>query len=124
MAKQQGQTAAVQALVDDAARKLSIWLDGSADPASAVSFDAIEQFGVEVGDAVARAVMQQALERQASESTTEVCRCGARLEPRDAEWHELLTRRGLVGWDEPVGYCSRCRQDFFPSVSEAGPAAG
>ncbi|HUE70820.1 MAG TPA: hypothetical protein VMP01_08010 [Pirellulaceae bacterium] len=124
MAKQQERTAAVQALVDEAARKLSIWLDGSAEPSPSLSFEAIEQFGVEVGDAVARAVMQQALEEQASESTTEVCRCGAPLEPRDAEWHELLTRRGLVGWDEPVGYCSRCRRDFFPSVPDVGPAAG
>lgn len=124
MAQQRERTPEVQALVDEAARKLSIWLDGSADPAPALSFESIEEFGVAVGDAVARAVMQQALERQAAASTTEVCRCGAPLEPREAEWHELLTRRGSVGWEEPLGYGSRCRRDFFPSLPETGAAAG
>jgi hypothetical protein len=124
MAKQQERTAAMQAVVDEVARKLRVWLDGSADASAALSFEAIEEFGVEVGDAVARAVMQRTLERQASESMTEVCRCGAPLEPRDPECHELLTRRGPVGWEEPVGYCSRCRRDFFPSLPEAGSAAG
>jgi hypothetical protein len=124
MAKQQvNVTAAAQAQINEVARKCAIWLDGAAEPLSEMSFDAIEEYGVQVGDAVARAVMQQALDRQASQTPAEVCRCGAPLEPRDREWHDLLTRRGPVGWEEPVGYCSRCRRDFFPSVPEVGPAA-
>jgi hypothetical protein len=78
---------------------------------------------VQIGDKVARAVMQQMLDRQASQTPADICRCGAPLKPQDRERRDLLTRRGPVVWEEPVGYCSRCRRDFFPSVPEVGPAA-
>lgn len=122
-AARQAADAALQAQIDHVARKCAIWLDGSAEPLAELSFDAIEEYGVQVGDAVARAVMQQALERHASQTPARVCRCGAPLEPRDPEWRELLTRRGSVEWEESLGYCPRCRRDFFPSVPEVGPAA-
>lgn len=118
------QAADVDALVRDAARKCAIWLDGSAEPLATMSFDAIEDHAVRVGDAVARAVMQQALERQASQTEAAVCRCGTPLRPREPEPRDVLTRRGSVGWMEPLGHCPRCRRDFFPSVPSFGPAAG
>jgi hypothetical protein len=126
MARQQQAQHAEQreALVQDAVRKCAIWRDGSAEPLSQRSFDAIEDYGVRVGDAVARAVMQQALEQQASQTAATVCSCGTPLEPCDPEPRDLLTRRGSVGWLEPIGHCPRCRRDFFPSVPNLGPAAG
>jgi hypothetical protein len=114
----------MEALFRDAARKCALWLDGSAEPLAQRSFDSIEDHAVRVGDAVARAVMEQALEQQASETEFAVCRCGTPLEPLEPEPRDLLTRRGSVGWLEPLGHCPRCRRDFFPSVPNIGPAAG
>lgn len=113
----------VDALVRDAARKCAIWLDGSAEPLAKMSFDALEDHAVRIGDAMARAVMKQALEQQASQTEATVCRCGTPLEPCDPEPRDLMTRRGPVGWMEPLGHCPRCRRDFFPSVPNLGHSA-
>jgi hypothetical protein len=75
-----------------------------------------------VGDAVARAVMRRAVEVQAAQTPVKFCRCGQPLEDPTLEPHILTTRRGEVGWNEPVGTCHQCRRAFFPSEPSLGPA--
>lgn len=108
--------AALKALVNEVTEKvLSEFYGPEGVPALGTRFETIEETGVQVGDAVARAVIQQAVERQAAEVLAKACSCGTDLEGRDPEPHVLTTRRGDVGWNEPVGYCRRCRRSFFPS---------
>jgi hypothetical protein len=91
-------------------------------PALGTLFDEIESAGVEVGDAVSRAIVQAAVQRQAAQTPADVCSCGTPLEERDPEPRSLTTRRGEIGWMEPLGHCKRCRRAFFPSESRLGPA--
>lgn len=87
-------------------------------------FEEIEETGVEVGDAVACAVMRRAVERQAAEAPAKTCRCGRPLEEPTFEPHPLTTRRGEIGWNEPTGYCPQCRRAFFPSEPSVGASGG
>lgn len=91
------------------------------DFSSGKLFVEIENEACDVGDAVATAMMEDALSQQAAESSAEetACcpRCG-REGKRDpaAQPRRVETRRGLVNWQEAKYYCRWCRQAFFPSV--------
>ena len=91
-------------------------------------FSEIEELGVQIGDAVCREFVGQAVSEQAS--APEGCgaavrcpTCGGPLQPRDAEPRPLLIRRGEVHWQEPQGYCPKCRKAFFPAVQESGASS-
>ncbi len=88
-------------------------------------FSEIEELGVQIGDAVCREFVEQAVAQQAcveGESGREhrCPTCDGPLVSRDAEPHPLLTRRGEIAWQEPQAYCAKCRKAFFPSVEESG----
>jgi hypothetical protein len=87
-------------------------------------FSEIEELGVQIGDAVCREFVEQAVCQQAAgeEGGREhrCPTCDGPLESRDAEPHPLLTRRGEIGWQEPQAYCPQCRKAFFPSVERSG----
>jgi hypothetical protein len=92
-------------------------------PAWGTKFTEIETAGVEIGDAVARAIIRQAVAEQAAgeEAKPGSCGCcGHPLEGNEPHPHLLRTRRGDVPWVEPSGYCAQCRKAFFPS----GPTTG
>jgi hypothetical protein len=84
-------------------------------------FSEIEELGVQIGDAVCREFVQQAVRQQGYGGGEDRCpTCDGPLEPRDAEPRVLLTRRGEIGWQEPQAYCPKCRKAFFPSVEDSG----
>jgi len=90
-----------------------------------ILFSEIEELGVQIGDAVCREFVQQAVSDQAQGGAQcgqeQPCpTCNGPLESRDPEPHPLLTRRGQIGWQEPQAYCPKCRKAFFPSVQEFG----
>jgi len=94
-------------------------------PAWGTLFSEIEELGVQVGDAICRAFIQQSVTQQAEEEPS--CyqhagcpTCGGPLDHRDPEPKPLLTRRGEVSWQEPQTYCKKCRKAFFPSVQKFG----
>ncbi len=88
-------------------------------------FSEIEELGVQIGDAVCREFVQQAVSDQARGggpcAEEQRCpTCDGPLECRAGEPRPLLTRRGEIGWEEPQAYCPKCRKAFFPSVQEFG----
>ena len=99
---------------------------GDGDPEWGTKFTAIEDAGVEIGDALACRLMEKALAIQArnASATAEVCSCGQALEEKGQEPHLLKTRRGELAWTEPAGHCPRCRRDFFPSGARLGDRTG
>ena len=92
-------------------------------------FSEIEELGVQIGDAVCREFVEQAVGQQAC--TGGECgrehrcpTCDGPLERREAEPRPLLIRRGEIAWQEPQTYCPKCRKAFFPSVEESGHSGG
>lgn len=87
-------------------------------------FADLEELAVQIGQAVSRSMMDQALTRQAKvvPSGAETCSgCGGRVEPTDdTEPRAVLTRVGTAHWPEPKRYCPRCRAAFFPSDPGVG----
>jgi hypothetical protein len=71
-------------------------------------------------------MLAKALERQAkSELRAEPFRkcsgCSGPVDDKpDPEPRNVATRVGEAEWDEPHGYCRKCRQAFFPSEQEPG----
>lgn len=123
MVGKQALPSSLRILVEEVAEKVVLQLYGGAPPWG-TRFEAIEAVGVEVGDAVACAVMRGAVERQAAEAPAKTCGCGHPLKEPSLEPHLLTTRRGEVGWNEPTGYCPQCRRDFFPSEPSIGASGG
>jgi len=88
-------------------------------------FADLEELAVEIGQAVSRSLMDQALTRQSPTvpPEAETCSgCGGHVEPTDdTQPRAVLTRVGTAHWPEPKRYCPRCRAAFFPSDPGAGP---
>ena len=78
-------------------------------------FSQIEELGVQIGDQVCREFVRQSVSKQAEQTPSEEhCpKCGRPVEQQGPEPKTLLTRRGEVGWQEPTGYCKKCRKAFF-----------
>lgn len=80
---------------------------------------AIEDFGVQVGDAVAKAVAQKKASKQiVNEDPAGECCCPVCSSPGQfkGERKRLLDgRRGSLRISEPEYFCSKCRKSFFPS---------
>ncbi len=127
MAKKQALPAEVRDLVERTAEKvLDATYGAGGSPPLGVRFEDVEDAGVEVGDSLARAVMQLAMERQAATIPAESCHCscGSPTIPGDPEPRAMTTRRGEIGWNEPLVHCPPCRRAFFPSGPRTGPASG
>jgi hypothetical protein len=87
-------------------------------------FADLEELSVQIGQAMSRSMIDQALARQALSvpSEVEICSgCGGSVERvDDTEPRVVLTRVGTAQWDEPKRYCSKCRAAFFPSSPSIG----
>lgn len=87
-------------------------------------FADVEEVAVQVGNLLARTVLQTALQGQAAQPRPDrrnACpACAGPLEARPDAPREIHARPGAVAWDEPATYCPRCRRAFFPSVPEPG----
>ena len=82
-------------------------------------FADLEELSVQIGQAMSRSMIDQALARQAKSvpPEAETCSgCGGRVKAlEDTEPRAVLTRVGTAHWDEPKRYCPKCRAAFFPS---------
>lgn len=75
----------------------------------------IEDFGAELGDALAAEMMKLQLESKAS--AAEVCPCCSQHGSLKKRRERIVqTRRGDVLLDEPEYYCKHCRKSFFPGI--------
>lgn len=86
--------------------------------------EAAEEWGIQIGDALARAATQQALPEAAvheEESCCPKCRQVARW--KGQRKRRIETRRGPIHVAEPEYYCPRCRRSFFPSDDRPGHGA-
>src|SRR4051812_17412996 len=99
-------------------------LFGPDGPPWGTSFADLEELAVQIGQVVAREVLQQALDAQAKTSPPDgalLCPCCGRVtEAADPEPPPAKTRAGDVTWSEPASTCRSCRKAFFPSEQEPG----
>jgi hypothetical protein len=87
-------------------------------------FSDLEELAVQIGQAVSRSMMDQALAHQAQNvpqgaETCGVCGAAVRSGP-PPEPRAMVTTVGSVAWEEPKRYCPQCRAAFCPSVPESG----
>jgi hypothetical protein len=87
-------------------------------------FSELEELAVQIGQAVSRSLMDQALANQAQTlpegaETCGVCGAAVRSGP-PPEPRALTTTVGPVGWEQPKRYCPTCRAAFFPSGPKRG----
>lgn len=89
--------------------------------------EAAEDWGVLLGDELARTVTEQALPTAADSADSAVeaacpkCqRLGRWKGPRK---RRIETRRGVIHVSEPEYYCHHCRRSFFPSDARVGDGA-
>lgn len=80
---------------------------------------AIEDFGVQIGDEVAKTIAQKKADKQIAQgAAASECCCPECTSPGQfkAERKRLLDgRRGKLRISEPEYFCSKCRKSFFPS---------
>ncbi len=86
-------------------------------------FSELEELTVQIGQAISRSMMDQALagQAQAVPATAQTCGvCGSPVQNGPpGQSRTVPTTVGTV-LDEPRRYCPRCRAAFFPSVPESG----
>lgn len=87
-------------------------------------FSTMEELAIQIGQAVSRSMMDQALAGQAQAVPDQAQACGVcgtvvRSGP-PPEPRIVTTTVGTVPWNEPKRYCPRCRAAFFPSVAGSG----
>ena len=83
-----------------------------------------EEWGVQLGDELARAATEQALPAAVDlpeEATCPQCRRLGRR--KGVRQRRIETRRGAIHVGEPEYHCPRCRRSFFPSDPDAGDGA-
>jgi hypothetical protein len=118
------QVAEMQNLINGVAKNFVDKVYGPQGPAWGTQFNDLEELAVQIGQAVSRQMLDQALQRQAAEpvpAEDQVCSsCGQPVASGDPEPRIVTTRAGTAQWQEPQGYCPRCRRSFFPSVQAAG----
>lgn len=97
---------------------------GPEGPPWGTSFDDLEELAVQIGQIVAREVLQQSVQAQAQVSPPPnacLCPCcGRATSPQHPEPHVTRSRSGEITWNEPAATCCSCRKAFFPSDQESG----
>ena len=82
----------------------------------------IESSAHELGRKLSRTIQASHMGELASHATVAVkCpTCGTRCEVVPKQ-RQLTSVDGPLAFDEPTGYCPRCRRGFFPPPGSAGP---
>ncbi len=87
-------------------------------------FSELETVAGTLGDEIARQLIETQVRGQAEEWSEEELsqcpECGGPASKAPDQPRVLTTTRGDVGWDQRVGYCTRCRRAFFPSEPSMG----
>ena len=92
---------------------------GEEGPGLEIDFDSIESLAVEMGQAVIRGAIEEALRTQLKLlGDHQPCPECARACPVDTASRTIQVRGGTIQYNEPVGHCPACRRDFFPSPPE------
>jgi hypothetical protein len=92
---------------------------GEEGPGLEIDFDSIESLAVEMGQAVIRGAIEEALRTQLKLlGDHQPCPACARACPVDTASRTIQVRGGTIQDNEPVGHCPACRRDFFPSPPE------
>ena len=116
--------AELQNLIQGVARNFVEKVYGPQGPVWGTHFSDLEELAVQIGQAVSRQMLDQALARQAAQAAPaadQVCpSCGRPGKPGDPEPRNVLTRAGETHWLGPQSHCPRCRRSFFPSVETPG----
>jgi hypothetical protein len=116
----------IQQQIEEVARQVRQKFYGGrgAPQSGTILFEKLENDAAELGDAMAREIMQQVLETQAEDDHPKaicecsVCRRDGKLD--DVQVRVVQTRRGQVRWPEPRYFCKHCRKAFFPSGERFG----
>jgi hypothetical protein len=115
---------AEQTLIDGTAKYFIEKLYGPDGMPWGTRFADLEELSFQLGQAISRSMMDQALTRQSQTvpPEAEICSgCGGHVAPTaDTEPRAVLTRMGTAHWPEPKRYCPRCRAAFFPSDPGVG----
>ena len=83
----------------------------------------LEDLVTTLGQAVSQQMLAQALSAQAQQvppAAQECPGCGSPVEMEQPQPRCVQTVAGEAQWNEPGGYCTRCRRAFFPSVGKPG----
>jgi hypothetical protein len=119
------QVAELRHLIQGVAKNFVERVYGPQGPQWGTQFSDLEELAVQIGQAVSRQMLDQALQQQAAQpvpTPDQVCpSCQQPAAPADPEPRVVQTRAGQTHWLEPHHYCPRCRRSFFPSVQAAGP---
>ena len=91
-------------------------------------FADLEDIAVQLGQAVSRNMIEQAVARQAAAVPDEAELCSGCDRPVTPAGHveprAVATQAGTARWDEPKRYCPRCRAAFSPPVAGFGDRPG
>jgi hypothetical protein len=86
--------------------------------------EAAEEWGIRVGDELARAATQQELPAATAEPDEACCpKCQQLARWKGTRKRRVETRRGPIHVSEPEYYCPRCRRSFFPADPGVGDGA-
>lgn len=116
----------VQPYLEGIAKNLADRIWGPQGPPWGTKLAELEDIVVAIREVLSEKMLQQALKRQAAESSGRAADwgdcpgCGGVTEPRAPEPRLVQTRGGAAEWPEPHEYCPRCRRAFFPSVEKSG----
>ena len=83
--------------------------------------EAVEDWAVEVGDHVARKVMEKQITPEGPATDESHCpQCQQLARWQGQRKRRVETRRGPIHVSEPEYYCPRCRRSFFPADPSVG----
>jgi hypothetical protein len=92
---------------------------GEEGPGLDIDFESIETMAVDIGQAVVRGAIEEALKTQLKLlGDHQPCPACARHCPVVTTTRTIQIRGGTITYDEPVCHCPACRRDFFPSTPE------
>lgn len=89
-------------------------------PAEGCWLDIVEEMAIEIGDAMATAMVENHSQQHAEKCEADCPKCGKQGKYRGARERELITRRGPAKISEPKFYCVKCRKSFFPDDQRTG----
>ncbi len=111
-------------LIQGVAKHFLQKLYGPAGMPWGTKFPELEELTVQIGQAVFRGMMDQALAQQAQHVPQEAETCGVCGEPVRSgpppEPRAMANTVGPVSWQEPKRYCPQCRAAFLSSVPRVG----
>ena len=92
---------------------------GEEGPGLDIDFESIETMAVDIGQAVVRGAIEEALKTQLKLlGDHQPCPACSQDCPVITTTRTIQVRGGTIKYDEPVCHCPACRRDFFPSTPE------